>query len=123
MAVISGFAFGGVSITGRVLQFTRPYIHIVYNPLAWAIIAYGLVGILFFTIALQRASASSVNAAMICAETILPICIGLIFLGDHPKDHLWALLILGIILTALGALFIARTDKLPKKYLNDAAKR
>ena len=98
LAAISGLAFGGVSIAGRSIRFSHPYIHILYNPLVLAIVAYGLVGILFFTIALQRASATAVNACMIACETLLPITIGMLFLGDHPQDNLWFIVILGVIL-------------------------
>jgi drug/metabolite transporter (DMT)-like permease len=82
LAGVSGLAFGGVSIAGRAIIFSHPYLHILTNPLIPAIIGYGLCGILFFTIALQRASASAVNAAMIACETLFPILIGLIFVGS-----------------------------------------
>ena len=107
IAAISGLAFGGVAIAGRAIVFSHPYFHLIYNPLLWVIAGYGLLGILFFTIALQRASATVVNATMIACETLFPIFIGLIFLGDHPRDNLWALVALGITFTFSGTILIA----------------
>jgi len=111
LAALSGIAFGGVSIAGRAIVFSHPYIHILSNPLLWAIVGYGLVAILFFTIALQRASATTVNATMIAFETIVPIIIGLTLLGDHPKNNLWSVVVIGIFLTFSGSLLIAINSK------------
>lgn len=107
LAAISGLAFGGVSIAGRALIFSHPYTHLISNPLLWATGIYGLLGILFFTIALQRAAASAVNATMIACETLVPICAGLFLLGDHPRDNLWVVVALGIICTLVGTMSIA----------------
>jgi hypothetical protein len=107
LAAIGGLGFGGVSIAARAEIISSPYNHLLLNPLSWSIVGYGLVGILFFTIALQKTSASVVNAIMIVCETLFPIFIGLTFLGDHPRNDLWLLMSLGVILTICGTLSIA----------------
>jgi drug/metabolite transporter (DMT)-like permease len=107
LAGTSGVAFGGTSVVGRVINFSHPYWRTLYDPLAWAILGYGLVGILFFTIALQRASATIVNASMIACETLFPILIGLLFFGDHPRHGLWLVATVGIILAFAGTTLIA----------------
>jgi len=106
LAGITGLAFGGIAIAGRALVFHHNLINLFFHPLIWAIIGYGLLGILFLTIALQRASASAINATVIVCETIIPIIFGLVFFGDHPKHHLWYVVILGIILTISGTILI-----------------
>jgi drug/metabolite transporter (DMT)-like permease len=111
LAAFSGLAFGGVSVAGRAIVFSHPYTHILSNPLFWAIIAYGLVAILFFTIALQRETATTVNATMIAFETIVPIIIGLTLLGDHPKNNLWIVVVIGVVLTFSGTILIAISSK------------
>ena len=116
LAALSGLAFGGVSIAGRALIIKPPYPHLLYSSLMIAIISYGLVGILFFTLALQRTFASVVSATMIACETLLPIIVGIVFLGDHPKANLWAVVYLGIILTLSGTILIALgSDNEPSK--------
>lgn len=109
LAAIAGTAFGGTAVMGRMLRFSTPYWHIIFNPLFLAIIAYGLVGIYFFSVALQRQHASIVNATMIVIETIVSIAIGLLLLGDQPKAGLWTVVSAGAFLAVLGALLITTT--------------
>ncbi|MEI7838193.1 MAG: hypothetical protein WCI37_00205 [bacterium] len=106
LAAISGLAFGGISVAGRSIQINH-LTDLISNPLSYAIIGYGLVGILFFTIALQRSSATIINASMIAFETLSPIVVGLIFLGDRPRHNLWATLLLGILLAFSGTILIS----------------
>jgi len=117
LAATSGVAFGGTAVAGRMLTFSHPYWHVVAEPLLWAIIAYGLVGILLFTVALQRNLATVVNAAMITCETIFPLIVGIAFLGDRPRNGLWALVIGGVALALLGTTLItlAHKEQLPAK--------
>jgi hypothetical protein len=107
LAVVSGLAFGGVSVAGRSIRLTHPYYHILLHPSIYAIAADGLIGLLFFTIALQRASATVVNAIMIGSETVFAIISGLVLLGDHPKHRLWLLVVLGVLFSLVGTMLIA----------------
>jgi drug/metabolite transporter (DMT)-like permease len=109
LAFVSGLAFGGGAIMGRMLIFPHPIYRLIGQPLVWSLVAYGLIGLLFFTIALQRAQATIVNAIMIAAETSFPITIGFVFFNDRPRDNLWALAVIGIALAFGGALLVAAT--------------
>jgi drug/metabolite transporter (DMT)-like permease len=102
IAAISGVAFGGTAVVGRMLTFSHPYWRIIENPLLWSLLAYGFVGILLFTIALQRQRASVVNAAMIAFETLAPIITGIALLGDRPRHGLWAVVFIGVLLAFIG---------------------
>ena len=119
LATLSGLAFGGTAITGRMLVFTHPYWHVIYNPLLWSLFAYGLIGISVFTLALQRHHASIVNATMVAFETLAPIAVGIILLGDRPRHSEWLLVIIGVILALLGTLLITiGSDQTKSKSLN-----
>ena len=107
LAATSGIAFGGTAIVGRALVFSSPYWRVFVSPLFVALLAYGVVGILLFAIALQRQYASVVNAAMITFETLVPICFGLLFFGDSPRHNLWPVMLIGACSSLAGALFIA----------------
>jgi len=113
LAAISGVAFGGTAVAGRMLSFSHPYWHVLTQPLLWAIIAYGLVGILLFTIALQRNLATVVNAAMITCETTVPLVVGIACLGDRPRHGLWPLVISGVLLALIGTALITVAHKVP----------
>ncbi len=107
LAAISGLAFGGTAITGRMLVISHPYWQILYSPLLWSLFAYGLVGILTFTIALQRHQASVINATMVAFETLIPIWVGITLLGDRPRQGQWFLVIFGVALALAGTIMIS----------------
>ncbi|HUC90124.1 MAG TPA: hypothetical protein VMR45_04955 [Patescibacteria group bacterium] len=107
LGAIAGAAFGGTSVVGRAISTPHPYWQIIFDPLLWALLGYGLVGILLFSIALQRRSASVVNAVMITFETLVPVTIGLLFLGDTPKHGSWCFAITGMVLAFVGTMVIS----------------
>jgi drug/metabolite transporter (DMT)-like permease len=76
-------------------------------------LAYGLVGLLLFTIALQRSHASVVGASTTAAQSIVPIVVGIAFLGDSPRNGAWAVAVAGMVLTLAGTLAIAVTKVVP----------
>lgn len=110
LAAVSGLAFGGTAIVGRILHFSAPYTHVFISPLFAALVGYGLIGILLFTVALQRHHASVVNAVMITFEALAPIVIGLLFLGDSPRQGFWLPMIIGGCIAVTGTLLIAAKD-------------
>jgi drug/metabolite transporter (DMT)-like permease len=110
LAVGSGLAFGGTSIIGRMVRIAPPYWHVVISPLFAALLAYGLIGMLMFTVALQRQRASIVNAVMITFFTIVPIAVGLLLLGDRPRHGWWLVMIVGAGLALTGTVLVAATD-------------
>jgi hypothetical protein len=76
-------------------------------------LAYGLVGLLLFTIALQRSHASVVGASTTAAQSIVPIVVGIAFLGDSPRNGAWVVAVAGMVLTLAGTLAIAVTKVVP----------
>jgi drug/metabolite transporter (DMT)-like permease len=118
LGVLDGVAFGGTAIAGRMLSFSHPYWQVLLSPILWSMLAYGLVGLLLFTIALQRSHASIVGASTTAAQTIVPILVGVVFLGDAPRDNAWALAISGTVLTLAGTLTIALPAAAPAVMVN-----
>lgn len=110
LALLSGVAFGGTSVVGRVLPITSHWWRLLFHPLFWSLAIYGYAGVWLFTIALQRGLATTVNASMTAAQMLVPTIIGLIFLSDDIRGGLWLPLILGIACTLGGVSVIARTS-------------
>jgi len=110
LATLSGTCFGFVSVVGRLLVYPSPIWLIAKNPLAWALIAYGALGMFFFTAALQRTHATITNGIMLSTQTIVPILLGIAVLGDTPRHGLWAILWLGCLLVVGSCIFIASTE-------------
>lgn len=107
LAVIAGIAFGGVSIVGRLLIINVPFWHFLENPLSWVLIAYSGLGMLFFSIALQRTSATTVNAVAVALQTVAPAIIGITLLGDGVRTGYWPLMIAAMAVTLVGAIALA----------------
>lgn len=110
LASLSGVAFGGTSVVGRVLPITSQWWHLFASPLLWALVLYGLAGVWLFTIALQRGLATTVNASMTAAQTLVPAIVGLAFLHDVVRGDVWALLIIGMLAVVVGVVGVARSS-------------
>lgn len=102
LAFCSGLAFGGTAIVGRTLPFPQPLWHIVFEPFAWALAAYGILAVFLLTLALQRASATIATATMEIAQTLLPTVVGFVLLGDTIGHGLTPVFALGGILALVG---------------------
>jgi drug/metabolite transporter (DMT)-like permease len=113
LGVLDGVAFGGTAIAGRMLVVPHRFWQILLSPLLWSMVAYGLVGLLLYTIALQRSHASIVGAATTAAQSVVPIVVGIAFLGDSPRDGAWGLAAVGMVLALAGTLAIAMTKVAP----------
>lgn len=107
LAAFSGLAFGMTSVIGRIFSFSNPKWHIIYSPLLVGLIASGIFGIWLFSIALQRARASIINASMTAAQTLVPALIGVILLGDKPRNGLWFGVVAGTALVLIGVSVLA----------------
>jgi hypothetical protein len=110
LSALSGCAFGGISIIGRILVYPTPLWLLVRNPLLWALLAYGILGMFFFTAALQRTFATVVNGVMTSTQTIVPLIVGILLLGDTARNGLWLPLWVGCGLVTAGSTYIAFTD-------------
>jgi len=104
LGMLSGMAFGGTAVTGRILLVPSPFWHVVMNPVLYAYAAYGIVGILLFTLALQRTSATKVATIVVVTETLLPAAVGLILLGDSVRQGTALFAAVGVVLTVAGAI-------------------
>lgn len=107
LAGLAGVAFGGTSIVGRMLNFSESFWRVFASPLFVVLLAYGIVGMVLFSVALQRNRASVVNSAMIAFETLVPVSIGIMLLGDAPKNGSWGFVVVGAAIALAGTLLVA----------------
>ncbi|HEY8998706.1 MAG TPA: hypothetical protein VIM53_00090 [Candidatus Saccharimonadales bacterium] len=111
LASLSGVAFGGTSVVGRVLPVTAQWWHLLASPLLWALVLYGLAGVWLFTIALQRSFATTVNASMTAAQTLAPAVVGLTLLNDTVRGDTWILLVIGMAAALVGVVGVAKSSE------------
>jgi len=111
LALLSGISFGGVAISGRVIILESPWWSMLREPLAYALVAYAALGLLLFTLALQRGSATIMNAALVAAEALVPTLVGLLLLGDNVHGEAIIMVAAGCAITLLGAFSVMLTHK------------
>ena len=108
LGVGAGLGFAITAIASRSLQIPDPWWKLVADPATWAIIAGGLLGMLLFAMALQRAAVTTVTAIVLGTETVIPSIIGLAFLGDTIRAGFTVVAVAGLLLALVSAGLLAR---------------
>ena len=105
-AGVAGLGFGGAGVAARTLSLDGW--KVLTDPVAWALVVYGVLALAAFGLALQRGSVTVVAAVTFSIETVVPAAVGLIWLGDQVRDGLAWLTVLGFVLTLAGSVRLAR---------------
>jgi hypothetical protein len=113
LGAAAGLSFAGAYAGARVLKVPDPLWEILRQPLAWAIAAYGVIGVLLLSTAFQRGHVTVAIASTFAVETVVPSAIGLVFFGDHARHGLWPVAITGFASCAVGAVTLARLTEEP----------
>lgn len=108
LAFVSGCGFSVVGLASRLLEIpAHDAWRALEQPMAWALLAGGLVAVVGYGLALDRGSATTVAAVSFSVETILPSVVGLVFLGDHIRPGMTWVAAAGFAVTLLGCLVLA----------------
>lgn len=106
-ACMSGLCFSGVAIIGRVLPVGHDVVALLVNPLSFALVLYGVLGLALFSIALQNGSVTRSYAVTFVTETMIPTILGIWLLGDSARMGMWPLMIGGMAITVVSATALA----------------
>ncbi|MDQ1493297.1 MAG: hypothetical protein QOJ23_5811 [Actinomycetota bacterium] len=85
----AGLAFAGAALCARALPDPGSVAGFVTEPLAVALAAYGVVGMLAYAHALENGQVGPVTAALWVTEIIVPAIAGIALLGDRARPG-WA---------------------------------
>ncbi len=107
LGVVSGLGYGGTAVCARALEVDGTLGGALADPLTWALVPYGILGIAFFAAALQRGSVAIAESSQYAAEAVVPSLIGLIFLGDRARLGFGPLAVLGFTVTVGAAVALA----------------
>jgi drug/metabolite transporter (DMT)-like permease len=107
LAIGAGLGFSGVGVAARALVVPDQLWRLVTEPLAWAVVAYGVSATLLFASALQRGSVTTATALTFAVETVVPAAVGLAWLGDRPRPGFAVVAAAGFVVTMTGALALA----------------
>lgn len=117
LATVSGLAYGGAALAARLLSagdgtyFSGDgLLHLVADPMLYALLAFGAIGLGTFASALQRGTVTTVAAVVVVAETIAPALAGIALLGDRARPGLGAVAVLAFIATVVGAWVLTTAD-------------
>ncbi|GAC1387543.1 MAG: hypothetical protein NVS1B7_0630 [Candidatus Saccharimonadales bacterium] len=106
-ASMAGLSFSGVAICSRMLVGALTPVGVLTNPLSYALLIYAALGLTLFSMALQNGLVTHVDAATFVVEIIIPTTVGLIFLGDHPRNGLEPFMIVGLIIVVCSIIALA----------------
>jgi drug/metabolite transporter (DMT)-like permease len=107
LGLVAGLCFSVVALAARAISqvpLTRIFTEIEF----YALIAAGVLAFLFYTIGLQKASVTSVTAALVIGETVLPAVIGVMVFGDGTRPGFLPVAVIGFIVAVAGSLMLAR---------------
>ena len=109
LGMLGGLAFAGFGMSSHLLG-APPRPPLVADPLAWASLVYVILGLLLYGAALQRGRVTTITAACVVAETLVPALIGVLAFGDGARPGLGAVAVAGFALTTGAALWLARQE-------------
>jgi drug/metabolite transporter (DMT)-like permease len=107
LGFVAGLGFGVVALAARVVT-DLSITGLLKNPATYALGVGGFTAFLFYTTALQRSGVTTVTAAVIIGETILPAIVGVVVLGDGTRPGFIPVAIGGFVIAIAGAIMLAR---------------
>jgi drug/metabolite transporter (DMT)-like permease len=107
LGLVAGFAFGVIALGARSIVDMSP-LSLLRNPATYAVVGGGVVAFLYYTIGLQRAAVTTVTAALVIGETVLPAVIGVLVFGDTTRAGFGWVAVTGFVLAIACSLALAR---------------
>lgn len=108
LAALAGLAFSGTGIAARSVLLPSPWWHLATDPLPWALVLHGLLGVQLFAMALQSGSVTVASAVTFTVETVVPASVGLSFLGDAVRPGWSGAAVVGFSCAVGGAVLLSR---------------
>ncbi|MET0693029.1 MAG: hypothetical protein ABWY56_03815 [Propionibacteriaceae bacterium] len=108
LGLASGLAYTGVAVASRGISGDSFGWSMLADPLVWAIVVHGVIGTIFFALALQRGAVTSITAITFVVEMVVPSAIGLLLFGDSVHSGLEIYAALGFGLAIAGTLSLMR---------------
>ncbi|MFG2664187.1 hypothetical protein ACGFY6_08055 [Streptomyces sp. NPDC048387] len=106
LGLAAGTGFGVVEVAVRLIDTVS--LRELLNPALYALLLGGAAGFLLLTSALQRGSVTAATAGLVLGETVGPALVGVVCLGDRPREGLAWLAVTGFAVAVAGALALSR---------------
>jgi drug/metabolite transporter (DMT)-like permease len=122
LGAVAGLGYGVLAVAARVLPGFSVH-ELIRDPAAYALAAAGVVSFMLYATALEDGSVTVTTAAVVLAETIPPAVVGIMFLGDHTRQGLGGVAVLGFSLAVVCAVALARFGETDEEGLTAAQRR
>jgi len=108
LAAAAGLSWTGVALASRAFSAESLSWSALAHPLVWTVVVQGVLGTVFFALALQRGDVTTVTAVTFMLELLVPSLLGLWLFGDGvlPGEAPWA--VLGFLLAVGGTVALVR---------------
>jgi len=110
-ATLAGIGFSGLALAARAVQAPDGLSllgligAVLAQPVAWAVLAFGLVGAVMYARGLEKGRLGPVTAVMWVVEVVLPGIVGVAVLGDGVRAG-WAPAALAGVVAAVGGCIV-----------------
>jgi drug/metabolite transporter (DMT)-like permease len=99
LGALAGLAFGGTALCARSLGADGSWGDVLRDPLGWALLAFGALGLSFYAAALQRGNVTVATAWQTMTSTVAPAVVGLLVLGDHARQGFAGVALVAFVVT------------------------
>ncbi|MGI3782882.1 MAG: hypothetical protein ACRYG2_19145, partial [Janthinobacterium lividum] len=108
LAGAAGLAWTGVALASRAFSAEPLSWVALAHPLAWTVVVQGVLGTVFFALALQRGAVTTVTAVTFMLELLVPSLLGLWLFHDGVLPGQAPLAALGFVLAVGGTVSLVR---------------
>lgn len=114
VAAVAGTAYGGAALGVRALHLSpevRADLALLGRPLVWAVVLFGVVGVLLVAAALRGGEPGPVTGVLSVTEVVVPGSAGLVLLGDAVRPGWGPVLVVGVLALVASVALLSRTGR------------
>ncbi|WP_299038627.1 hypothetical protein [uncultured Pseudokineococcus sp.] len=111
VAAVAGISYGGAALGVRALHLTPDVgadLALLARPLLWAVVLFGVVGVVLVAAALRDGAPGPVTAVLSVTEVVVPGSAGLVLLGDAVRPGWGWALVVGVVAVVGSVAVLAR---------------
>lgn len=115
MAAVAGVAFSGSALCARALHTPGGWRQLLTDPVAWAVVGFGVIGAVALSRALERGAVGPAVAVLWVVEVLLPGTVGVLALGDVVRPGWGITAIAAIAVAVAGCAVLATSPAQPER--------
>jgi len=105
LGLLSGFGFAVVAVSGRAFPSLAPA-SLARDPAVAALVCAGGLAFLLYSTALQRGTVITATAAMVVGNTVAPVAVGVLALGDRFRPGWGPAALVGLLLAGTAVVLL-----------------